>query len=194
MTAFADLIDLQTAVVELVGRSDIADVFPRLVRLAEADFSRMLRLSEQMAQTTVTITGGAASLPADFQSLIGVYDGAGYEYVAQPPQAIRTHQSRGYYAIIGNSIHAPADEVLTLQYYGSVPTITTGPTGTNWLLQRHPGVYLYGVATEAAKYARDAELALALARVLDNEYRKANEAESAKRYSRARVRVQGVTP
>lgn len=194
MTAFADLIDLQTAVVEMVKRPDIADVFPRLVKLAEADFSRALRLSEQMTQSTVTITSGSAALPADLQSLIGVYDGAGYEYVAQPPQAIRTHQSRGYYAIIGNSIHAPADEVLTLQYYASIPTITTGQTGTNWLLQRHPGVYLYGAAVEAAKYIVNAELASALSGVLVGEYAKANAAESAKRYSRARVRVQGVTP
>lgn len=194
MTAFADLIDLQTAVVEIVKRPDIADVFPRLVKLAEVDFNRRLRLSEQMTLASVTITGGSAALPDDLQDLIGVYDGSGHEYVAQPPQAIRTQQGRGYYAIIGNAIHAPADEVLTLQYYGAVPTITTSATTSSWLLQRHPGLYLYGVAAEAAKYIGNVELAATLDGVLTAEYLKAVSADGSKRYSRARVRVQGCTP
>lgn len=194
MTAFLDLIDLQTAVVEMVQRPDIADVFPRLVKLAEADFNRRLRMAEQIEIKDVTISGGSASLPYGLQSLIGVYNGAGYEYVAQPPQAIRTAQSKGYYAIIGDKIHAPQDEVLTLQYYAAIPSITDDQRSSSWLLERHPGLYLYAVGAEAAKYTGDGERLAAIMQALAGEYAKADGADGSRRYSRARVRVQGVTP
>ena len=194
MTAFLDLIDLQTAVVEMVKRPDIADVFPRLVKLAEADFSRRLRMAEQIEVSQVTISGGSANLPYGLMALLGVYDSAGNEYVAQPPQAIRTRQERGYYAIIGDKIHANADEDLTLQYYGAIPTITDDQRSSNWLLDRHPGVYLYGVGAEAAKYVGDGERLAAISAALASEYAKAQGQDGSQRYSRARVRMQGVTP
>lgn len=43
MTAFTDFLDLQAAVVEHVRDASIADVFPRLVKLAEVTFNRRLR-------------------------------------------------------------------------------------------------------------------------------------------------------
>ena len=48
MVAFADLLDLQTAVIERVKTVGITDVFPQLVRLAESDFNRRLRCAEQV--------------------------------------------------------------------------------------------------------------------------------------------------
>ena len=194
MTAFADLIDLQTAVVEMVKAPEIADVFPRLVRLAEADFNRRLRTSDQVVIGSITIAGGSAALPADLQEIIGVYDGAGYELIGQPLQAIQIQQPRGYYAIAGNLIYAPADEVLRLHYYGTIPTIATGPTGSNWVLQRHPGLYFYAVGLEAAKYLGNGELATAIDTVLAGEYAKVASDDRSRRYSRARVRIAGVVP
>ncbi len=194
MTAFADFIDLQTAVIEMVKRPDIADVMPRLVKLAEADFNRILRTADQMQLEDVTISGGVAELPWGFQSLIGVYDAAGREYIAQPPQALRAIQSRGYFAIVGRNIHASADETLTVQFYGAVSTITDDPRASNWLLQRHPGLYLYATGLEAAKYIGNVDLARDIGQVLREEYAKAIGDDASLRYSRARVRVQGVTP
>jgi hypothetical protein len=97
MTAFADFIDLQTAVVEHVRNPSIADVFPRLVKLAEVGFNRRLRCREQISTATVTISGGAGVLPADMAEIIGVYDAAGMEYIAQPLQAVvdERHGFRG---------------------------------------------------------------------------------------------------
>lgn len=192
--AFADFLDLQTAVIERVKNVGIADVFPQLVKLAEADFNRRLRCREQMTTTTVTIAIGEANLPADFQEMIGVYDGAGREYINQPAQALQTVQSRGYYAIDGAKIKAAADETLTVQYYASIPTLTTSTTTTNWLLARHPGLYLYGVAMQAAVYLGSAELVAALTPALEMEFRAVDAADASSRYARARVRVQGVTP
>lgn len=192
--AFADLLDLQTAVVEHVRNPSIADVFPRLVKLAEVGFNRRLRCREQVTTASVVITSGAAALPADFGTVIGVFDGAGVEYIAQPVQALQGAQSRGYYALSGGNIIAGNDETLTLIYYAKVPTIGDSPTATNWLLQKNPALYLYGVGFEAAKYLRDMEMAQATAPFLEMEYDAANEQDAQERYARARVRVQGVTP
>ena len=194
MTAFADFIDLQTAVVEHVRNPSIADVFPRLVKLAEVGFNRRLRCREQISTATVTVSGGAGVLPADMAEIIGVYDAAGVEYIAQPLQAVKVSQGRGYYAISGGNIVTRNDEDLTVEYYAKVPTITDSLTDSNWLLQKHPGLYLYGVGMEAAKYLRDVETAQATSALLDMEYTAAAAQDDQDRYSRARVRVAGVTP
>lgn len=192
--AFADFIDLQTAVVEHVRNPSIADVFPRLVRLAEVTFNRRLRCREQITTTTLTVTGGAAALPGDYAALLGVFDAAGVELIQQPVQALQEQQTRGYYGLSGSNVIAKNDEVLSLIYYAKVPTITDSLTDTNWLLQKHPGVYLYGVGLEAAKYLRDAETAQATMPFLDMEIDAANGQDAQERYGRVRVRVAGVTP
>lgn len=194
MTAFADFLDLQTAVVEHVGNPSIADVFPRLVKLAEVTMNRRLRCREQITTASVVVTGGVGALPSDFQEVIGVYDGAGIEYIAQPLQALKEAQSRGYYAISGSNLVTKNDETLTLEYYAKVPTITDSLTDTNWLLQKHPGLYLYAVGAEAAKYLKDVELAQATVALAEMEFAAAAAEDAQQRYSRSRVRIQGVTP
>lgn len=194
MTAFADFIDLQTAVVEHVRNPSIADVFPRLVKLAEVTFNRRLRCREQITTSALTITSGAAALPSDYAALLGVFDASGVELIQQPVQVLQEAQPRGYYALSGSNVIAKNDEVLSLIYYAKVPTITDSLTDSNWLLQKHPGVYLYGVGLEAAKYLRDAETAQATMPFLDMEIDAANGQDAQERYGRVRVRVQGVTP
>lgn len=194
MTAFTDFLDLQTAVVEHVQRPDIADVFPRLVKLAEVAFNRRVRCREQVTTSSLVVTGGVATLPTDFQEVIGVYDEAGAEYIAQPLQELRKTQSKGYYSISGSTLTTKNDETLTLQYYAKVPTISATMTDSNWLLQKAPGLYLYGVGLEAAKYVRDAEIAQATMPFLEMEFAALAAEDAQQRYSRARVRMQGVTP
>ena len=65
MSAFADHLDLRTAVVEQVGSADIAEVFPRLLALAETKLNRQLRLRDQITDTPVTVTEGKIWIPPD---------------------------------------------------------------------------------------------------------------------------------
>lgn len=194
--AFTDYLDLRTAVLEQVGDTSIADVFDRLTKLAEARFNREFRLSEQITSTTLTIASGTASLPSDFLEVIGVYDTSGFEYIAQPSQNARVGNAhRHFYTIEGDSLNTVgADGDRTLQYYAKVPTLTTSQTTSNWLLENYPGVYLYGVAFEAAKYKRDVEMAAQMGGLMDGEITDAIADDDRKRFSRARVRVQGTTP
>ena len=194
--AFTDYLDLRTAVLEQVGDTSLADVFDRLTKLAEARFNRKFRTSEQVTSTTLTIASGTATLPSDFIEAIGLYDANGFEYISQPSQNARiTTNHRHFYTIEGNSLNTVGpDGDKELQYFAKIPTLTISLTTSNWLLENYPGVYLYGVAFEAAKHKRDVEMSAQMGALMDAEIADAIADDNNKRYSRARVRVQGVTP
>ena len=191
--AFRDFLDLRTAVVEYVQRPDAVDVFPRFVALAESRLNRTLRMRDQITTTTLTITDGVAVLPTDFAEMIGLYAPGGGEYVQQSSQ--RVNDGGRYYAIEGGNVVAPqiAGEV-EMSYYAMLPPLSASITTTNWLLTKYPDIYLYGVGFEAAKYVRDAELAQASKFLMDDAIATARSDDFDARYSRARVRVAGVTP
>lgn len=191
--AFRDFLDLRTAVIEYVQRPDVADVFTRFVALAESRLNRTLRMREQVKTVTLTIASGVAALPEDFAEMIGLYGSGGGEYVQQTGQQVK--DGGRYYAIEGGNIVAPniAGDV-EASYYAMLPPLSATPTTSNWLLNRYPDIYLYGVGFEAAKYVRDAELAQASKFMLDDAIATARSDDFDARYSRARVRVSGVTP
>lgn len=192
--AFTDYIDLQTAVIEHVSNPTIADVMPRLVKLAEAAFNNRLRCREMMTTAAITVTGGVAPLPADFIDAIGLFSASGREYIEQPVHMVIEGRNNGFYAISGDTLLVNSDGVLSLRYNAKIPSLTTGMTASNWLLQRFPALYLYGVAYEAAKYLRDLELAQATKGLLEMEFTDAYAADERTRYSRARIILPGVTP
>lgn len=194
MTVFADALDLRTAVCEHVRRSDWIDVFPRLVSLAEVGFNRRLRCQDQVTSESLVIAGGVGPLPPTAVEIIGVYDGAGREYIPQPLQSLQQTQTAGYYAVAGDEILTKNDETLTVQYYAAIPSLADQLTSTNWLLQKGPALYLYGVGVEAAKYLRDAETLQATLPFLEMEYSAISAQDAQKRFARARVRVAGHTP
>ena len=190
--AFTDYLDLRTAVIEVVRDDTITDVFDRLTKLAESRFNREIRCRDQVTTTTIAVSGGTGALPSDFQELIGVYDTNGREYVAQTSQYTRP-TNYSFYTIEGSNLVAD-DRTYTVQYYASVPTLTASATTTNWLLTKYPEVYLYGVAVEAAKHLRDAEMVPVLTGYRDAAIKEARADDDRQRFSRMRVRVAGVTP
>lgn len=192
--AFTDFLDLRTAVVEQVANPAIVDVMPRLVLLAEAWLNRRLRTRDMMDSATVAISGGTGALPSDFISAIGLFDASGREYVQQPVHMVTDGVDTGYFAIDGGNILVNSDGNKTLRYYAKIPTLTTSMTTTNWLLQRYPGLYLYAVSHEAAKYMRDPEAIQATKLATEGELAEALADDAASRYSRARIVLPGVTP
>ena len=200
--AFTDALDLRTAVVEHVGKPDIADVWPRLVLMAEAFLNRNLRCREQVTRTNLTLASGSVALPTDYLEMIGIYNGYGEEYIQQPLQMVKaTHpggmyvSSEAYYAISGSTIVSNgASGTRDVEYYAKIPTLTTSLTTSNWLLQKHPSLYLYAVGLEAAKHARDLELASVTRDLMNAELAAAQVEDDRARYSRARVRISGATP
>lgn len=178
--AFADYLDLRTAVIEQVGNPVIVDVFDRLTKLAEVYLTRNLRMSQQILETTLTISGGVGELPDDFAEIFGVYDLLGHEENQLTLQDLQDERGR--------------DGEYKLQYYAKIPTISGSMTASNWLLEDHPDVYLYAVAYEAAKHLRDAESAEVFRALREDAVTDARSSDHRTRYSRTRVRVRGCTP
>ena len=190
-TAFNDFLDLRTAVIEHVKRPDIADVFPRLLALAESRLNRRIRMRDQITSGTITMTSGRGPLPDNLAEIIGIYHSNGAEYIAQSPQ----HKAGYCYSVQGDDIvSAEISGDVSIDYYAVIPPLGDTVTTSNWLLAKYPDVYLYAVSFEAAKYVHDAELASVTKDLLEESIHTAKSDDDAARYARARVRVNGVTP
>lgn len=178
MSAFQTTIDLRFAVSDVVGNRTISDVFPRLVELAEADLNSRLRTRWQIRDATLTFADGEAALPPDFLELIRVGG-----------------RAPGTFQVTSWSIAIPGRVGdVAAQYFARIPSLMSSPTATNWLLQRYPSVYLYGVALEAAKFLKDAGLATSTAGLYGDALRQLTVDDERARWSMATVRVKGLTP
>ena len=143
----ADYLDLRIAVADHVKNRTISEVFPRLVLTAEALLNQELR---HTLQITLFVPppplnlGNPIPLPDDFLEAASVQDSFGNELpgTSLGPDNVWTQ-----------------NVIAKIYYYAALPTLTTTPTTTNWLLDRFPNVYIYATAFEAAKFLRDAELA-----------------------------------
>lgn len=180
MTAFANTIDLRLAVSDLVGNRTISDVFPRLIELAEVDLNSRLRTRHQIDDHTLTFVSGAATLPTDFLEILSA--------------CLRSGQKRDF-QITGSEMLIPGFAGdLDIQYYAKIPTLTTSPLATNWLLERYPNAYLYGVGLQAAKHLRNAELAVQIAGLYGEALGLIRVDDERARYSASTVQVRGPTP
>jgi hypothetical protein len=148
--------ELKQAIGNWLNRADLADRIPEFIQLAEARFRRKLADVEQQAITTLALTGGAATLPADFASAISISDTATSVRLEQvsASQFYAYDQSDSgspvVFTIIGDQIKVlPAnDTTLELVYRQSIPALSDSTT-TNWLLTRAPDAYLFGALIQA---------------------------------------------
>lgn len=170
-----DFLDFRLRVSDLVGSRAISDILPDLTRQAETVLSRRLRTMWQMQEFTPVWVGDEAPLPADFLALAWVENNL---------------RVRGSTLIRKRPYHSYAD----LEYYAKLPTITTGPDGTNWLLDQFPNAYVYAAGVEAAKHLRMAEEGVAIQALLDGELDAIKIEDDRARYSHRVVRVAGCTP
>jgi len=157
---------LKASIAGWLHRTDLEDVIPDFVMLAEKRINGDLeaRLSEGI--TTLTTTAGDASvpLPADFAEMrvlsLPGYGPLAYVSAAQfeLPDNSGSHVPRRY-TITGNVIRIgptpDAAYTLSMVYRGGVPALADSG-GTNWLIEQNADVYLAAAMCEACLYTRDA--------------------------------------
>jgi hypothetical protein len=167
--ALATFNDLVAAIPAWITRTDATSaLISDWVSLAEARINRVLRVNRMLVRATATISDEFSAVPSDFRAprLMRVA-GSGDDFLdfLTPEQMAqrKAEQPTGdlsAYALVGEEFWfspVPTDPTLVeLAYYGSVPTLgTTNPT--NWLLTRHPDLYLAGTILESALYYEDDE-------------------------------------
>ena len=148
--------ELMANVIQEVGDESLAEHMDSIVQRAERTISNRLRDARMLSDTELTFTSGTARLPDDFLEVFLLTTPAGVRICPKPMRWAKL--SSAYYAIAGrNIVCGKLDGTLLLTYYARLPTITTGPDGTNWLLEAAPELYEAFVKQFAAAHIRDME-------------------------------------
>lgn len=164
--ALATYDDLIAAVADWMARNNInADRANDFVALAEADFNRVLRVTSMQTRAAATVQAGDPylSMPADSLGLrVLTHDSTPFEELQYTTadwmrtQLMRLNQGRPkFYAQFGTEFQlGPVpDQDYTFEaiYYARIPAISAGAP-TNWLLTRHPDVYLFGTLVQCGLF------------------------------------------
>jgi hypothetical protein len=196
MAAFADALDLKTAVGDHIGQRSISDVWPRLVLQAETQLNMKLRTLWQVTDATITMTDGEGDLPLDFLEMISVFGPCGYQMRSGLPADLkRPGTSFSTYSIGGGKLRIRGfggDK--DVSYYAALPTISGALSASNWLLEQFGDCYLYGVGLQAAKYLKDVDLAQATDQLFGYAVQAVKIEDERARWSNGIVRVQAQTP
>ena len=158
--------ELKDSVQDWLNRSDTLPVAD-FIEMAEADMSRQLRTSDMLSRATATVNAQFTKLPTNFIGMRGI------ELQTDPvvslkyltPQAMdeyRHEDSSGqpiYYSIMAGTIElVPVPDTSTytieIMYYSKIPGLSANQT-SNWVLDRHPDLYLMGALMNAAPYLID---------------------------------------
>lgn len=160
---------LKASIADWLKRSDLsATQLGDLVTLAEARIARDLRLRSQITYATLTTTAGVSyvSVPSDFLELenITLVDSVERQLTYQTPEQLDQRFPVGSgqgkpaaYSIIGDRLYlgpVPVDAFgISFTYYARFAALSSA--GTNWLLTKHPSIYLSAAMSEAALFTFD---------------------------------------
>lgn len=159
--------DLKTKVASYLARTDLSSQIDDAILLFESEYNTRKGVWRRLEASTLTTTAGTSTvnLPADFErpvslqrdnypsSIIisGLQAAADYRTAAQgePRIAAVYPNNKMLFAPIPDGVYT-----YELLYYprmeGLTPTVTT-----NWLIEKYPHIYLYGVLAYMQDYIRD---------------------------------------
>lgn len=198
--------ELQTAVAEWAwrqGDTEFAARVPDLITLGEKRINDDLRIANQEATATVTLTSSAGSLPADYLEMRRVVANVSPVSVLQgisAEQAIELYptSAAGYpvdYTIVGSTItvYPSTTANLSIVYYASVPTLSIG-SPTNWLLTKAPQLLLYAALVEASPYMMDDARSQTWGALYERALAKLQASDNVGRFGQMQSRVRFPTP
>ena len=198
MSGISDYADLMIAVGEQTGQTDIADLFPRLVRFAETKLKRHLRIGDGETVATLPLVSGDATLPADFYEArdVRLANGTRVLGVSLPELQSRNYQGMpAVFCVVGNvlKVRPIASGTVTVTYYAGFPSLTSAPY-TNWLLSRASDVYLYAVCVEVGIATKNTSLVEAMTSLLEQSLTGLRLEDERERWGMATVMLPGLTP
>lgn len=168
MAIITNYTTLKTAVADYLARDDLTTWIPNFVQAAERKLSSRLHLRNEETALSVTITGGVATVPADFKQLkFAYFDETPVSLLQWLPleELYRDYPDRSSSAtpsVIsreGSSfVFGPVSKDGTLKgiYYAKQASLET--TDPSWYVSNHPEALLYGALAEAALFIRDTDM------------------------------------
>ena len=165
LTTYAEL---QTAIANWLGRSDLTTYLPDFITLFEATANRRLRVRQMEAtNTSMSFSSGSATLPTDYLLYRRFTETADtrseLEYVTpsylQEAYPTTPTGTPSMFTIEGTTIKVRPTGITTFEfdYYQKISALS----GTvNWLFSAHPDIYLFGSLVEANAFTEMPENAV----------------------------------
>lgn len=176
---YGDLIKASKAYTDRYDQ-DLDDAIPAFTMIVESKINTAMKTGEQSVRAQIRLTKNQEyySLPADFGGfrdveLIQKGSGSIDHHNALSPiggqtltylspeemnKVSRDHSQKSmYYTVIANQIQiAPpkADDILEVVYYQLVPHLAD-LGDSNWLSEKHPDAYIFGLCAEISAFAKD---------------------------------------
>lgn len=169
LTTYAEL---QTEIANFLNRDDLTTSIPSFITLAETSMNREIRHYRMEKRSTANVNAQFSSLPVDFLESIRLTLNTAETDVLQIVNSLEISKLRAAsgnttakpinYALLDGSIELfptpDATYVLEILYYGTINPLNNQNT-SNWVLQYHPDVYLYGALMHSAPYLQEDERA-----------------------------------
>lgn len=183
--------ELQTAAANWANRTDLSSRIPEFIALCEADMQVRCKLVDFEGVSTVAVSGGSGSLPADFAAARSIYwDGDLDRPLAYlPPSHFdRLRNESGalpnYYTITGS--YLKVDESATgnaVMTYKARFTALSDNSTTNTILTRFPDAYLYGTLVHLCGYIKDADGMTGASTLYEGAIRRIIQDDNARRFA-----------
>lgn len=155
---------LKASVADWLDRTDLTSQIPDFITLAETTINRELRVRDMVQRATATIDDQYVAAPDDFAGPISLRltDGDKRALDWIDPAKLEDYQAfwdvsagtpRSYTVLGASLVFSPApsgEHGYQLLYYANVPALAT--EGANWLLTKHPDIYLWGSLAAAAPF------------------------------------------
>lgn len=170
---FANYAELQAEVTSyLWDRPDIAVKIPTFITLAESEMRRLLRTRNTIQQQNFTVSAETRGVPCGTQEILSVRldspQGQFFEAEAltyMTPEGIdeyeRIEPSRPrFYTILGDRMYflPTPDQTYTGHIRVRDAFCSLSATNrTNWVLEKHPDIYLWGALKQSAPWLHEDE-------------------------------------
>ena len=157
---------LQQDIADFLNRQDLTASIPVFIRLTESRMNRNIRSRDMEYRVTAKIDRQFSTLPTDFLEMrniqVNTNPVTALQYVTpQEADRIRSGNLQGgqqFFSIVGNRLElipVPAETIVVeMVYYSKIPSLSD-VSPSNWLLERHYDLYLYGALVQAALYLKD---------------------------------------
>lgn len=204
ITTFAEL---KTAITDWSDASDVSAYLDDFVTLATSALNRgtdnvpALRCSDMETIANLTPVSNVCTLPADYLVYRRVVEKASIRReltyitpsVADTDYPDRAAGLANNFTIVGSSLYMfpLSSNVIELTYYAAVPNLSVSNT-TNWLLTKHPNIYLHACLMQLGMFRRDDDLTQRSAQILASLVGGLNNEDMLSNYAYAPSRPRGV--
>jgi hypothetical protein len=221
--AFIGLADLVATIEDYLERADLDMRIPTFLRLAEVRLDRRLNLAENEATVDLPLVSGASPLPDDYRAWRALTGPCGESFDFLSPHVFtETFRGRrqpdfggGAFTILGSVSFEDIEGSLESWTFGlgnpfvHVAPIPTGSVRlvyrqgipplsedrpSNWLLERHPDLYLYAALMEAAPFLRNDSRISTWSGMLEAALSDLADLDRDARWGRARMHASEPTP